>query len=183
MSVLDEKHQPENFTGFTRFQLEIYERFAAVAVENALTDGNLDGTGANPDVKAHETGVVDGQTLMSQYDLPIVLTIPTGTTTEARTTGADTARLTFSVSSWVSDYNQGYGLIDAQVIIGNVVNNVEDNRTLLDANGTTPLAEDTTMTETTYDWQFNVEPQRHLKFGTADFEVRTKRNIPNEYNP
>lgn len=178
MTVLDTDHDPSNYSGFTAFQLEIFDRFATVAVQDALTTGNLDGTGNNPDVRAHETGVVDGETLLSQYDLPMVMTIPTGTTTDARTTGADTARLTYSVSAWVSDYDQPYGLMEAQIIVGNIVNNVENNRTLVSSAGGDPVAEDTSLIETTYDWEFNVEPQRHLKYGTADFEVRTKRKIP-----
>lgn len=60
------------------------------------------------------------------------------------------------------------------------MNNVEANRTLLDSTGADPLAEDTTLVNTSYDFILNagVQSARHLKYGTADFEVRTKRRIP-----
>ena len=179
-STLHPDHDPANYAGFTRFQLRILDRFRRVAVDDHLQEGNLDGTGDSPEVTAHETGIVSSEQLFRQYDLPIAITIPTGTTTESRTMGADTARLTFSTSAWVSDYDQPYGMTEAQVIVGNIVNNVEENRTLFDGQGQDPLAEDTTLVSTDYDFVLNagVQSSRHLKFGTAEFEVRTKRRLP-----
>lgn len=112
--ALHPDHNPANYEGFTQFQLEILERFRAVAVDNHLDVGNLDGAGDHPTVNAHETGIVSGEQLFRQYDLPIAITVPTGTETESRTMGADTATLTYSVSAWVSDYDQPYGMTEAQ---------------------------------------------------------------------
>lgn len=172
MSVLGPDHDPSNFEGFTQFHLEIYDRFASTAVEWHLDD-NLSM------VNAHELGIVDIDQLVSQYNLPVVFTIPTGTDNQSRTTHADTEILTYSVSAWVADWNQPYALIDAQVIIGNIINNVENNRTLTNQNGEDPLAEDAGKVESSFDFQLNPRQERgHLKYGTAKFEVKTKRKIP-----
>lgn len=170
--VLHSDHDPADYSGYTEFFLRIYDRFASVAVENHLS-GNLSS------INAHEQGVVDIDQLVSQYNLPAVFTVPTSTSNESRTTGADTELINFSVSVWVSDYDQQYAMIEAQTLIGEIVNNVEQRRSLTDANGDNPLAEDVTKTGTEFDFVLN--PRRetgHLKYGTADFQVKTKRQIP-----
>lgn len=172
MSVLHADHDPSNYEGYTRFVLEIYQRFANVAVEWHLDD-NLSS------VNAHETGIVDMDQLASQYDLPVIMTIPTGAEGSPRTTAADEEILSYSVSAWVADYDQPYALTEAQILISEVVNNVEDNRSLADQNGENPLAEDATKISTDYDFALNPRRERgHLKYGTARFEVKTKRRIP-----
>lgn len=172
MTVLHPDHDPANYEGFTRFQLEIYDRLATVGIENHLDD-NLSM------VNDHEMGIVDIDQLASQYQLPVVFTVPTGTRNTSRTTKADTETLTYSISAWVSDYNQPYAMVQAQIIVGNIVNNIENRRSLTDANGNDPLAEDVSKTETTYDFVLNPREERgHLKYGTAKFEVKTKRKIP-----
>ena len=146
----DAGHDPEDYSGFTEFHLEILSRFRDVAVDNHLQDGNLDGsTGAWPDVNAHIKGVVDQETL------------------------------SFTVSAWIADYDQAYGLEEALVIIGNVVNNLEENRNLESQSGAgDPLAEDVRKTGSDMDFALNVQPQTHLKWASADFEVRTRRRKP-----
>lgn len=172
MTILHADHDPTNYSGYTQFFLELYDRFAQVAVEWHL-DGNLSA------VNAHELGIVDIDQLVSQYDLPVIFTIPTATEGAARTTGADEETLSFSVSAWVSDFDQPYALTEAVVLISEVVNNVENNRTLTDQNGDDPLAEDATKIGTEFDFALNPRRDRgHLKYGTATFEVRTKRLIP-----
>lgn len=173
-------HDPANFEGFTAFQLELYERFLNVAVEWPMQSGNLDGSGATPGPTAHITGVVSSEQLLRQYDLPVIITIPTGVETEARTTSADETTLSFSTSAWISDWDQPYGLIAAQIIIGNIVNNVESNRSLTDREGADPLATNARPVSTSYDFALNVQPNRHLKYGTADFEITTKRQLPGQ---
>lgn len=171
-------HDPTDYEGFTRFHLELLERFREVAIDRHLDDGNLSGAGETPDVTYHETGVVDERQLLAQYDLPIVISIPTGVESDARTMGADETRLSVSVSAWVADYDQPYGLAEAGVIVGNIVNNVEQSRRLTAADGTEPLAADTTLQGMDFDFALNVTDKRHLKFATADFEVSTKRRLP-----
>lgn len=180
MSILENEHDPNNYSGFTKFFLKIYKRFAKVGVDNHLDTGNLDGTGSNPDVHAHITSVTDTEHLYSHFDFPVIFTVPTGTSSDARTTAADTVELDFSVSAWVVDYGQQYGFTEAQVIVGNVVNNLEENRNLLNQDSRDPLAEDTTLNTTRFGPEPDTEIQYPLKYGTATFTVRTKRYIPHE---
>lgn len=175
----DAGHNPEDYTGFTKAHLEAFSRFRDVAVDNHLDGGNLDGSGANPDVQHHIKGVVDQETLLNQYELPVVMSIPTSGSSTPRTTAADDTEFRFSVSAWVSDYDQAYGLEKAQIIIGNIINNVESNRNMESAPGAgDPIARDAGLDgpdAVSYDFALNVQPQVHLKWGTADFVVETKR--------
>jgi hypothetical protein len=170
--------------GFTEAHLEVLERFRDVAVDNHLSNGNLDGSGYSPDVQHHVRGVVAADQLLNHYDLPVVLSIPTGVGDEARNVRANDTTYTFSISAFVADYDQQYGLELAQVIIGNVVNNVEENRRLESTPGAgDPVAKDAHLTSgadaVQFDFALNVRDERvHLKYGTADFVVETKRRKP-----
>lgn len=171
-------HDPADYDGFTQAHLEVFSRFRSVAVDNHLQNGNLDGSGSNPDVQHHIKGVVDQNTLLNQYSLPVVMSIPTGVSSDSRTIAADDTGYRFSVSAWVSDYDQAYGLEEAQIIIGNVVNNIESNRELAASDGTDPIARDTRLDgpdAVQFDFALNVDSGLHLKYGTADFVVETKR--------
>jgi len=173
---------PQDFSGFTAAHLQVLERFRDVAIDNHLSNGNLDGTGNNPDIQHHIKGVVDGNTLLSQYELPVVMSMPTGIDDTPRNIQANTTTYGFSVSAWVSDYDQQYGLELAQIIVGNVVNNVEQNRSLKKSDGTDPIATDAHLAgsgSVTFDFALNVAGQKkHLKYGTAEFMVETKRQKP-----
>lgn len=173
---------PQDFSGFTEAHLQILERFRDVAVDNHLSSGNLDGSGSNPDVKTHIKGVTDASTLLRQYELPAVMSMPTGVDDQPRNIQANDTAYGFSVSAWVSDYDQQYGLELAQVIIGNIVNNIEENRTLQKTDGTDPIARDAHLAgsgSVTFDFALNVGGQKkHLKYGTAEFIVETKRRKP-----
>jgi hypothetical protein len=174
-------HDPASFSGYTRFLLEIWQRFHEVAVESHTSGGNLDGSGANPSVVHHITGVVDADQLFRDYPLDegaVVMTVPTGVDTETQTTAADRTTISFSVSSMVSDYAQQWGLVQAALVAGNVVNNVESNRNLTKPDGTDPLATDTTLVDQDFDFALNVGQNRTLKFATSTFDVVTKRRIP-----
>ena len=170
---------PEDFTGFTRDHLQVFSRFRSVAIDNHLDGGNLDGTGSNPKVHHHIKGVVDANTLVNQYKLPVVMSVPTNVGNEARTTASDDTDFGFAVSAWVSDYDQAYGLELAQVIIGNIITNIEANRTLESEPGAgDPLALDAGLdglNAVNYGFELNVDSQFHLKYGTAEFSVETKR--------
>lgn len=174
MPVLHPDHDPSNYEGFVAFHLEIYQRFANTAVEWHMEPGeNLES------LRSHELGVVDVEQMLTQYETPVAFTIPTGTSNESRTTAADTEFLDFTVSVWVEDYDQPYALIEAQILTDTVVNNVENNRTLVNKDGENPLAEDVSKQSTSYDFQLSPVPDRgHLKYGTARFQVKTKRRIP-----
>lgn len=174
---------PANHSGFTAAHLEVLSRFRDVAVDNHLSSGNLDGSGSNPDVKAHVRGVVSADHLLNHYELPVVLSIPTGVGDQPRTTAANDTDYSFSVAAFVADYDQQYGLELAQVIIGNVVHNVEQNRTLQKTDGTGSIARDAHLAEganaVTFDFTLNVADSGiHLKYGSADFVVETKRRKP-----
>jgi hypothetical protein len=174
-------HDPAALSGYSRFLLELWQRFHEVAVENHTSSGNLDGTGDHPNVVHHITGVVDGDQLLRDYPLDqgaVVMTLPTGVQTETQTTAADRTTVSFSCSAWVSDYAQQWGLVEASLVAGNVVNNVESNRNLTKPDGTDPLAVDTTFVDQDFDFALNVSQNRHLKYATVRFDVITKRRIP-----
>jgi len=177
--ALHPDHDPGNFSGFTRFLLEAFQRFRTVAVDNPMSDGSLSGSGSAPQVNAHETGVISGEQLLNQYRLPIVISIPSNVSTTPRTTGADTTEITFSVSAYVSDFDGPYGLIQAEIIMGEIINAVENNRRMADPGGDgRPLASDCRFDNLQADFRLNVTPQAHLKFVTADFHMETKRRLP-----
>lgn len=179
----DAGHDPADYDGFTAAHLEVLERFRDVAVDNHLSTGNLDGSGVNPDVKHHIKGVVSAEQLLNHYELPVVMSVPTGLGDQPRNVQANDTTYGFSVSAWVADYDQQYGLEQAQIIIGNVVNNIENNRTLQKSDGTDPIARDAHLASgddaVSYDFALNVQGEQvHLKYGTADFTVETKRRKP-----
>jgi len=175
---------PSDFSGFTEAELEVLERFRNVAVDNHLDDGNLDGTGSHPDVKHHVKGVVSSEQLLNQFTLPVVMSIPTGIGDSSRNVRANDTTYNFSVSAFVADYDQQYGLELAQIIIGNVVNNIEENRSMASTPGAgDPIAKDahlaTGSDAVQFDFALNVQGEQiHLKYGTADFVVETKRQKP-----
>lgn len=178
----DAGFDPSNFDGFTEAHLQILERFRDVAVDNHLSSGSLDGSGSNPDVVHHIKGVVSAEQLLNQYELPVVMSVPTGIGDSPRNIQANDTDYRFSVSAWVADYDQQYGLELAQVIIGQIVNNIEENRTLQKPDGTDPIARDAYLDGSdavSFDFALNVGNERiHLKYGTADFVVETKRRKP-----
>jgi len=173
-----------DYEGFTEAHLEVLERFRDVAIDNHLDTGNLDGTGSSPKVNHHIKGVVDSNQLLNQYDLPVVMSVPTGVGDNTRNIKSNDTTYGFSVSAFVADYDQQYGLEYAQVIIGNIVNNVENNRSLkTKPTGDDPIAKDAGLQDgadaVSFDFALNVQGEQiHLKYGTADFQVETKRQIP-----
>lgn len=178
----DAGFDPANFSGFTQAHLEVLSRFRDVAVDNHLDSGNLDGTGSNPDVIHHIKGVVSADQLLNQYELPVVMSVPTGVSDSPRNIQANDTTYGFSVSAFVADYDQQYGLELAQIIVGNIIDNVEQNRTLQKSDGTDPIALDAYLAgsdSVSFDFALNVNNQQiHLKYGTADFTVETKRRKP-----
>ena len=180
----DAGFNPSDYDGFTEAHLEVLERFRDVAVDNHLDSGNLDGTGSSPTVQHHVKGVVSAEQLLNHFELPVVMSIPTGMSDQARNIQANDTTYTFSVSAFVADYDQQYGLELAQIIIGNVVNNIEDNRSLESSPGAgDPIAKDAHLDSgadaVQFDFALNVRGEQiHLKYGTADFVVETKRRKP-----
>jgi len=180
----DAGFNPSDYDGFTEAHLEVLERFRDVAVDNHLDPGNLDGTGSSPAVQHHVKGVVSAEQLLNHFELPVVMSIPTGLGDQSRNIQANDTTYTFSVSAFVADYDQQYGLELAQIIIGNVVNNIEDNRSLESSPGAgDPIAKDAHLASgadaVQFDFALNVQGEQvHLKYGTADFVVETKRRKP-----
>lgn len=181
--MADPSDDPSDYDGFTEAHLQVLKRFREVAIDRHLDGGNLDGTGSSPDVQHHIKGVVSVDQLLNHYELPVVMSIPTGVGDEPRTIAANDTDYGFSVSAFVADYDQQYGLELAQVIIGNVVTNVEQNRELSKADGTDPIARDAHLASgdsaVSFDFSLNVQGEKiHLKYGSADFVVETKRQKP-----
>jgi len=170
---------PGDFSGFTEAHLEVMERFRDVAVDNHMDGGNLDGTGAGPQVNAHIKGVVDANTLRRQYELPVVMSIPTGVGSSPRNIAADDTTYGFSVAAWVTDTDQAYGLELAQIIIGNIINNVESNRTLESSPGAgDPVAEDVTWNSLEPDFQFSEDESMVINWCSVSFDVTSRRTRP-----
>ena len=180
----DDGHRAEDYTGFTRFQLELMERFRVVAVDYPMAHGNLSGEGAgSPLVEFHESGVPTVERMLTQYELPIVISVPTGIESEPATTAADTTSINVSVSAWVENYDRLYGMTDAGVIISNVVNNVEANRAMVlpephEQYGNDPLSDDVEFTGADFDFQINAGPDNvFLSWCSADFTIEAKRRV------
>lgn len=180
----DDGHRAADYTGFTRFQLELMERFRVVAVDYPMAHTNLSGdSDGSPEVMYHETGVPNLERMLTQYDLPLVITVPSSMESEPATTAADTTTIDVSVSAWVENYDRLYGMTDAGVIISNVVNNVEANRKLVlpethPERGNDPLADDVEFNGADFDYQINAGPENvFLSWCSAEFTIESKRRV------
>jgi hypothetical protein len=163
--------------GFAQFYLELLEGFRRVAVDN-----HLGGDGRLSELNTHIRGVVDEQTLLNQYELPVIMTTPTPLTTNRDTINLDNGTFTFQAVVWTGDEDPALGQIialeDAIRLAGNVVTNVERNRTLKVDGIDQPLAEDTGISDFSPDFSFAGDLDYALKYCKVDFDISYKRKVP-----
>lgn len=167
----DGGHDPANYSGFTQFYLDVLQTFRDVAINNHLS-GNLDM------VNDHIQGVTDPETLLAQYELPVVMSYPVTSEPDRGTIQSDQGQVGMQVVSWTANYDQVTALEDAIIIAGNVVNNVESDRELVngDAKAT---ATDTELREFSPDFTLATgNSNAFLKFTQATFDVHYKRRQP-----
>lgn len=163
--------------GFSQFYMEILEGFRRVAVDN-----HMGGDGRLSELNTHIRGVVDEQTLLTQYELPVIMTTPTPLTPDRSTISTDQGTFTFQAVVWTGDEDPGLGQVialeDAIRLAGNVVTNVEENRTLKVDGISQPLAEDTDITDFSPDFSFAGDLDYVLKYCKVDFDIQYKREVP-----
>lgn len=165
-------HNPANFSGWTEFYLTILDRFRQVAIDNHKASGNLNM------INRHITGVTDPETLLAQYKLPVVMSYPVAANPNKATVGSDRGEVSMQVVSWTVNYEQVTALEDAIIIAGNVVNNVEDDRELINGTGTA-YATDIDVREFSPDFTMQQgDTNAYLKFCQVTFDIQYKRKQP-----
>lgn len=164
---------PDDLSGFPAHLFTVLGRFRDVAVDNHLSEGD-----SLEDVTYHETGMVDGDTLINTYDPPVVFSVFSGYDSEADTVAKQTD--TFSVDVAVFDWNfsREWGLENVIRLCATVVNNVEANRNLTDSDGTDPVAEDVTWSGLEPDFRFSDDESMVIHWCSVGFEVTTRRIKP-----
>lgn len=169
----DGGHDPANYDGFTQFYLEILDRFRDVAVDNHT--GSSDNLSM---INDHIRGVTDPETLLSQYELPVVMSYPVATEPDKATIAADRGQVGMQVVAWTANYEQVTALEDAIIIAGNVVNNVEADRELVNGTGRA-TATDIDVREFSPDFTLQTgNTNAFLKFCQVTFDVQYKRKQP-----
>jgi len=164
---------PDALDGFTQHLFTVLGRFRDVAVNNHLSGGSLS------DVEAHETALVSGDTLLNHYDPPVVFTVFSGYEGDTDTVRKDTD--TFTIDAAVFDWNfsREFGFENVLRITGNIVDNVEANRTLETRPGAgDPIAEDVNWNSLEPDFQFSEGQDMVLHWCSVTFEVTTRRIKP-----
>lgn len=170
----DGGHDPDNFSGFTQFYLDVVSRFRAVAVDNHLSSGNLSM------LNEHIKGITDPETLLSQYELPVVMSYPTTAEPDKATIGSDRGQVGFQVTAWTANYEQVTALEDAIIIAGNVVNNVESDRELVNGTGRAG-ATDIDIRDFSPDFTLQTgQTNAFLKFCQVTFDIEYKRRQPRQ---
>lgn len=168
----DGGHDPSDYSGFTQFYLEILDRFRDVAIDNHTDTGNLSM------INDHIRGVTDPETLLSQYEFPVLMSYPTTATPDKATVASDRGEVTMQVVAWTANYEQVTALEDAIIIAGNVVNNVEADRELVNGTGRA-VATDIDLQEFAPDFTLQTgNTNAFLKFCQATFNVQYKRRQP-----
>jgi len=169
----DGGHDPANYDGFTQFYLEILDRFRDVAVDNHTgSSGNLSM------INEHIRGITDPETLLSQYEFPVLMSYPTTTTPVKATVASDRGEINMQVVAWTANYEQVTALEDAIIIAGNVVNNVENDRELVNGTGRA-AATDIDVQEFAPDFMLQTgQTNAFLKFCQVTFNVEYKRRQP-----
>jgi hypothetical protein len=164
---------PDALDGFTEHLFLVLGRFRDVAVNNHIDGGNL------RDVEAHETAIVSGDTLLNHYDPPVVFTVFSGYEGDADTIRKQTDTFTIDVAVFDWNFSREFGLENVLRLTGNVINNVERNRTLESTPGAgDPVAEDVTWSSLEPDFEFSENEDMVIHWASVSFEVRTRRIKP-----
>lgn len=164
---------PGELDGFTRHLFTVLGRFRAVAIDDHIDGGNL------ADLTYHETGMVNGDTLLNTYNPPVVFSVFSGYGSEADTVAKQTDTFTVDVAVFDWNYSREWGLENVLRLVANVVNNVEANRTLESSPGAgDPVAEDVTWSSLEPDFQFSEDESMVINWCSASFEITSRRIRP-----
>lgn len=161
-----------NLTGFSEHLFKVLDRFRAVAIDNHISGGSLD------DLTFHETGMVDGNTLVNHYEAPVVFSVFNNYEGEADTIRKETDTFTVDVAVFGWNFNRQWNLENVVRLIAEVVDNVEANRTLTDSNGQDPVAEDVNWNSLEADFRFSDGNDMVIHWASVTFEIRTRRLRP-----
>lgn len=164
---------PSNLSGFPQHLFTVLGRFRDVAVDNHLQSGE-----SLEDVTFHETGMVDGNTLLNTYDPPVVFSVFSGYDSEADTIAKQTDTFSVDVAVFDWNYSRDWGLENVLRLCSTVIDNVEHNRTLTKEDGTDPVAEDVTWSGLEPDFRFSDNEEMVIHWCNVGFEVETRRIKP-----
>lgn len=164
---------PAGLDGFTEHLFLVLGRFRDVAVNNHLDGGNL------RDVEAHETALVTGDTLLNHYDPPVVFTVFTGYDSDADTIRKQTDDLSMNAAVFDWNFSREFGLENSIRLLANVIDNVEQNRTLETRPGAgDPVAEDVVWDSLEPDFEFSDGQDMVMHWASVSFDIRTRRLRP-----
>lgn len=170
---MTENFDPDALPGFTGHLFRVLGRFRDVAVNNHMDNGNLS------DVTFHETGMVNGDTLLNTYNPPVVFSVFSGYDSEADSVAKQTDTFTVDVAVFDWNYSRDWGLENVLRLIGNVITNVEANRTLQSSPGAgDPVAEDVTWSNLEPDFQFSEDESMVINWCSVSFDVTSRRIRP-----
>lgn len=166
------RKDPDTLTEYPEWLFEVLYAWRDVAIDNHVQDGeNLDG------LTEHVTGVVDTQSLLNNYDLPIVMSFPGQHNPGAGTLSTDQGTLAITAVVYDHDLHTTTALEDAMEYAGTIVSNVENDPTLT-AGGDTDRAKVAACRLTNFspDFEENPPPDRApLKWCAASFTCDLKR--------
>lgn len=164
---------PNALDGFTEHLFLVLGRFRDVAVNNHIDGGNL------ADATYHETALVSGDALLNQYEPPVVFTVFSGYEGDADTVRKQTDTLSMDAAVFDWNFSREFGLENVIRLVANVVDNVEQNRTLESRPGVgDPVAEDVTWSSLEPDFEFSDNQDMVLHWCSVSFEVQTRRLRP-----
>lgn len=167
-----------NPSGFSKFWNDVVTAFREVAVDNATNSGGNLHDGSDPVINDHIKGPVDGQTLASQYAYPVIWTVPQQWVPAYQTNASDQGEMQIQVVAFTMDQDAETGFQKARELLGRIVNNIEDDRSL--SGGSTDAAGSIGRTELTnfqMDFVLSTEggQRAQLTWGQALFDLHAKR--------
>lgn len=155
-----------NPEGFNAFFEGTVGAFRSEAIDDHLSGGNLD------PVNDHITGAVDADTLASQYDFPVVWSVPTNHSPAYATTATDQGTLSMRVVTFAADHDPDVAFKKARVLGGRIVNNVEGSALIVDGRANASKVE-------LADFQTDSRPVSGngavLKFAELAFNIEVER--------
>jgi len=120
----DRKH-PTELTTYPKWLFRVLYSWRDVGIDNHLGDGNLS------DLTAHATDVVNTDTLLNNYHLPIVMSFPGTHSPGAGTLATDQGQFAFTAVVYADiDLEPEFALENAMEYAGNIVTNIERDPTL-----------------------------------------------------
>jgi len=164
---------PDALDGFAGHLFRLLRRFRNVAVNNHIDGGSL------ADVEYHETALVNGDQLINHYDPPVIFSVFTGYEGDPDTIRKQTDTFTVDVAVFDWNFSRAFGLENVLRLTAEVINNVENNRTLQSEPGAgDPVAEDVDWNSMEPDFQFSEGQDMVMNWCSVTFQVQTRRRKP-----